>query len=613
MVMAAMRQNTKWIMLILTVAFVGWLVFDWVASRDQGAATGPNPVVAVVNGAEIRYSQWSQLLETQLNIARQQTGGRLTDEQVRDVRERTWDLMIDQKLVDQELKRLKITVSPPEIQQAFRTSPPPELRSHPAFQTDGQFDFQKYQAFFADPSVDEGLLLSIEQYYRDLLPRLKLQRQLQEGVYVSDETLWDYYREGQETAVVRFVRMTPLAEIADSEVSVSDAAIADYYRRNEVEFAKPAAANIDIVSFATNPTSLDTAEARSHADSLRALITDEEMTFEDVAIASSADSSTAPEGGDLGDVTREQLQGFPTLQEAAFSIEVGEVSEPLLTAVGFHLLRVDSRGTDTVQLRHIVIPVRLSEAREDTIFGRMDDLEEMALRIGLRDAADSMGLSVRRDVQVTRGSAFVPGAGRLGAGVDWAFDPGTESDGLSQFLQNASGYHILELLSRSEEGTYSMEEVEAQIRRTLLNEAKRELGRERLAEAAGRLASGESLDQVAASLGRPVEQTDSFGRGTFVDGLGQFSEAIGAAFGLPPGQPNGPYGAGDDVVLLEVVSRTEADRAGFEQSRDALRAQLIFQQQNGQQDSLAAALREVARIVDRRDELATTNAANAAS
>jgi peptidyl-prolyl cis-trans isomerase D len=603
--MRAMRQNTKWIMLILTVAFVGWLVFDWVASRDQGAATGPNPVVAVVNGTEIRYSLWSQQLEAQLNIARQQTGGRLTDEQVRDVREQTWNLMIDRVLVDQELKRLGITVSPPEIQQAFRTSPPPELRSHPAFQTDGQFDFQKYQAFFADPSVDEALLLSIEQYYRDLIPRMKLQRQLQEGVYVSDETLWDVYREGQETAVVRFVRMTPLAEIADGEVSVSEAAISDYYRENREEFSRPASATVDIVSMTTVPTPADTVEARSRADSLRALITTEEMTFEDVAIAASADSTTAPEGGDLGEVTREQLQGFPALEEAAFSIEVGEVSEPLLSRVGFHLVRVDSRSADTVQVRHIVIPIRLSEAREDIIFGRMDDLEEMALRIGLRQAADSLGIPVRRDVNVTRGSAFVPGAGRLGAGVDWAFDPGTEADGLSQFLQNASGYHILELLGRTEEGTYTVDEVRTQIERTLLNDAKRELALERLAEEADRLDAGASLNDVAASLGRTVEQTGSFSRGTFVDGLGQFSEAVGAAFGLPPGLPAGPFGAGDDVVLLEVVSRTEADRAGFEQARDGLRAQLIFQQQNVQQDSLSTALREVAKIVDRRDELAT--------
>jgi peptidyl-prolyl cis-trans isomerase D len=609
MVMRAMRENTKWIMLILTVAFVGWLVLDWVQSRQQGAATGPNPVVAVVNGAEVRYSQWNQQLEAQLGLARQQTGGRLTDEQVRDVRERTWDLMIDQILIEQELERLGITVTEPEIRQAFRTSPPPELRSHPAFQTAGQFDYQKYQAFFADPSVDEGLLLSIEQYYRNLLPRLKLERQLQEGVYVSDATLWDVYRDGQETAVVRFVRLTPSEEISDGEVSVTDAEVADYYRENREDFERPAAATVDVVSFSTTPTAEDTLVARARADSLRALIVSGETTFEDVAAAASADSSSAGEGGDLGEVTREELQTFPELEETAFSIELLEVSEPVLSPVGFHLLRVDSRSGDTVQLRHIVVPIRMTDEREDIIFGTMDDLEELALKIGLRAAADSLGIPVRRDVEVTRGSAFVPGAGRLGAGVDWAFDPGTEADGLSQFLRNASGEYILELRGRTERGTYSLGEVEPQIRRMLLDRKKRRLARQRLAEAAARFDDGASLDEVATSLGRPVEQTESFTRQQFVEGLGQFSEAIGAAFGLPIGRPAGPFDGGDDVVLIEVVSRTEADRAGFEEARAGLRAQLMFQQQSALGDSLTAALRENARVVDRRDELAAAASA----
>ncbi len=606
MVMRAMRENTKWIMLILTVAFVGWLVLDWVQSRQSTAATGPNPVVAVVNGREVRYAEWSRRLDAQLNAARMQTGGRLNDEQLRAIRQQTWDEMIDELLLQQEMGRLGITASAPEIQQAFRTSPPPELRTHPAFQTDGRFDYQKYQAFFADPSVDENLLLSIEQYYRDILPQLKLTRQLQEGVYVSDEALWDAYREREETASVRFVRSTPETDIADDEISVSDTDIADYYRAHVDDFSRPAAATVDVVSFSIVPVSEDTAFARSRADSLRALIVRGEMTFEDVAAAASADSSTGADGGDLGKVAREQLTLFPALADAAFSIELGEVSDPLPSQAGFHLIRVDERSGDTVQLRHIVVPVELSEEREDEVFGRMDDLEELALRVGLRDAADSLDIDVRRDATITRGSDFVPGAGPLGSAVDWAFDPGTEADGLSAFLENASGYHIVELRGRTEAGTFSLAEVEPQIRRTLIQERKRALARERLREAARQLREGTTLDEVADELGRTVESSGSFTRRQFVDGLGQFSEAIGAAFGLPAGMPAGPFDGGDDIVLLEVVERTEADRGGFEEARMTLRAELIFQRRSVQRDSLVAALRENADIIDRRDRLSAS-------
>ena len=49
--------------------------------------------------------------------------------------------MISQVLLEQELDRLSIEISDAEVQEAFRTAPPPDLMGHPAFQTDGSFDY----------------------------------------------------------------------------------------------------------------------------------------------------------------------------------------------------------------------------------------------------------------------------------------------------------------------------------------------------------------------------------------------------------------------------------------------------------------------------------------
>ena len=190
MVMRAMRDSAKWVMLLLSIAFVGWLVLDWVQSRQSSAATGPNPVVLSVNGDEIRLAQWNQLLEGRLDIARSQAERPLTDEEVRRIREAAWETMISQALLEQELDRLSIEISNAEIQEAFRTAPPPDLMAHPAFQTDGSFDYDKYRQFFANPIVDEVLLLQIESYYRSVLPRQKLAEQIQSSVYVSDDEVW---------------------------------------------------------------------------------------------------------------------------------------------------------------------------------------------------------------------------------------------------------------------------------------------------------------------------------------------------------------------------------------------------------------------------------------
>ena len=70
MFMRSLRDNTKWMMAAAMFIFAGWLVFDWVANRDAASATGFNPVVGVVNGEEIRYGQFSRILEGALASAR---------------------------------------------------------------------------------------------------------------------------------------------------------------------------------------------------------------------------------------------------------------------------------------------------------------------------------------------------------------------------------------------------------------------------------------------------------------------------------------------------------------------------------------------------------------
>ena len=117
MMMRSIRANTKWIMVFLAVAFAAWLVLDWVQSRDTQAASGANPVIAVVNGQEIRYIRWSNTLEVALNNARATRGDAvMTDEETRQVELVAWDQLIQDVLIQQEIDRLGIEVTNAEVQ-----------------------------------------------------------------------------------------------------------------------------------------------------------------------------------------------------------------------------------------------------------------------------------------------------------------------------------------------------------------------------------------------------------------------------------------------------------------------------------------------------------------
>ncbi|MCL7926861.1 MAG: SurA N-terminal domain-containing protein [marine benthic group bacterium] len=601
MFMRSIRANTKWVMLVMAVAFAAWLVFDWVNQRDQAASQGVNPVIATVNGKEVRNVRWNEAYGFALDAARAQSGRSLTDEERRQVENEAWEGMIQDVLVEQEIERLGIEVTESEIRQAFRTSPPPDLVRHPAFQTDGNFDYAKYQQFFADPTVDEQLLMQIEQYYRQTLPRARLAQQISGGTAVSDGEVWQAYRDQNESATVTFIAAS-VDQLAPSDaVEIAESDARAYYRANEDDFTRPASAVVQIASFSTTPTATDTAFARSLADSVRAAIEDGDMTFESAAAEYSADSLTADEGGLLGRFGPDQL--VPVISDVVAELDAGEIAGPVATPAGFRLLTVTDRSGDTASVAHILFPIVLSEAGEDEVFREMDDFEGIALNRGIEAAGEEMDRDVRGDVTVTDGFDFVPGVGSLGVGVDWAVDPLTPLNEVSEFFENGSGFHMLEVVSRTEPGTLSFEEARPRIESILADEVQKREAAERAEELVDEVTSAPSLEAAAEALGWTYGQAGPFTRGQFVQGLGRGTEAVGAAFGSPIGTVMGPFDAGDGVVFLRVEQRNAPDSEMFQVVRGQLRSQLESQLSQTSVNRWVQALRDEAEIVDLRDRL----------
>lgn len=602
MVMRTMRENTKWIMLLLTVAFVGWLVFDWVQS-GTGQGTAANPTVAVVNGEEIRYAEWNRFLQRQREQARQQVEGSLSDEQRHQAEERAWDQLIEQRLIEQELEGLGLEATEAEIRQAFRTSPPPSLRNRAEFQTDGQFDLQKYRQFFASGNVDPRLLLQIEQYYRQTIPRMKLQRLMAQEVSLSESDLWSVFRRRNASARTRFVALRPGEVVGDTSVEIGEEEVRSYYEEHREEFSRPATAVVDVVSLDATPSSEDSARARARIDSLHRVVREGESSFPELVDELASGSGGGLRASEMGPVGPQDLVG--PLREAVFSAPVGELTGPVATPSGLHLLQVTEREGEEASFRHVLVPIRLSMEGEDRIFARMDTLEGIALRSSLEAAADSLGLEVRDDVQLEEGSSFVPGAGALGVAVSWAHSSDTEVGGLSQFFENASGFHLLELEERRSSGVRPLDEVADRIRARLQRRALAQRARSELQELVRTMRrEGLGLDSLAAERGWEVRTTEeAFQPGSSVPGLGGGTPAVGAAFGMEPGEVAGPFDAADGrLAVLELLERSEPDRQAFRQALPRLRRELLQERRQSHVQQWIQALREEATIRDLRDQ-----------
>jgi peptidyl-prolyl cis-trans isomerase D len=581
----------------IIIAFVGLMVFAWgmdITGASGTAATGGE--LGRVNGEPISYEEWNltyrNLFEQQ---QRQQPGQPITAAVSRQIEEAAWEQLVTQKLVNQELRRRNIDVTETEIRQAARFSPPPEFMNNQMFLTNGQFDPNKYAAFLASPSVDNNMLLQLEAYYRDVIPRSKLFYQITSGTYIPDSELWRIFRDARETATVKFIAIDPDRVVQDAAVTVPQREIEKYYKDHREDFKRPASARIRYLTINRAPTADDTAAALSRAQRVRAAaVTD----FAKAASAESADSVSRAKGGLFGPLRRGAT--VPAFEQAAFALPVGQVSEPVLSQFGYHIIKVNSRKSDEeIDVSHILIPIERTQANDERLLDLADSLETLGETMNLTEVAKRMNLRVREG-SIDDRAPFLPPVGAADDAAQWAFREGAEINEVSPVFETPTAYYIVELVSRTEEGVPELKQVTPEIERTLKLQKKIEQAKPFARNLLERIRGGQSIDAAAASLKLAAQNAGPFTRLEFVPGMGRANAAVGAAFGMKPGQVSDVIEAENMLFIVQLLEKKEANRQEFEaqkaQQRERTTPALAEQRWN----LFLNALREDADIEDNR-------------
>ncbi len=595
--MRQMRENTKWIMMVTAIAFVGLMVFEW-GMDITGQSGGGVGEIGKVNGAPVTYDRYQA---TQRNLSDQLQATQtepLTSQQYRDLEQAAWDEVVNQILIEEELGRRGIVVTDDEVRQAARFSPPPELRQNPLFMVDGAFNLQAYQSFLAT-SADEALLFQLEAYYRDVIPRGKLMRQVTSGIFPSDAELWSHYQDANEMVTIRYVALDPATRIPDAQVEISIDELEDYYDAHRSDFQIPARAQIRAVLLSKTPTPADTAAALTLAQDIRQEIQDG-ADFGEVASRESTDAASAAQGGDLGTFARGQM--VPAFDSVVFNARIGRTSEPIQTRFGFHIVEVMSRSGDTAQARHILVPIERTTDSELDLLGMADSLEALGEASGLDEAAGILGLEVATQ-ELSEMFPFLAGAGQIGEGSDWVFRESAPGE-TSPVFETTQAFYSLEVVESEPAGYMSLQRATPSIEQLLRMEKKTARVTELGAALVDRARAEGTLDAIAGEE-EEIEVRDAgpFSRVDFVPGLGRNNSAIGIAFGLDGEEISGVVSANNNAFIIQVVERTPADSTGWEEGKLAQRLQLANAVRQQRLQVWVMALRGIADIVDRREEV----------
>lgn len=596
-----MRSLAKYVWLFVALAFVGGFLLYETSGLIGSAPITPTTAVAVVNGHELMYRDYMARVQNQIQSEQAQSGRSLTQDDNRRIENSVFDAMVTEQLLQDEYRKRGIFVTDDEVREYARAVPPSWITQEPSLQTEGRFDPAKYARLLASAQARQsGLLLQLEGYYRSEIPRQKLFDQIASGVYVSDAELWRAWRDQRDSAQVSFVAFTPQNDSAAMK-AIPESELRAYFEAHKAEFEGPGRAALSVITIQRTVSAADTAMAKAKAEALRTQIVSGAEKFEDVAKRESADTVSGSQGGDLGKGGKGRF--VPEFEKAAYALSVGEVSQPVLSPFGFHLIRVDSKKGDTLSLRHILVRIQMSDSASSRVDREADQLTTLAgqsTSAHFDSAAKVLSLPILHGDAYENDVALVNGRVVPGASA-WAFG-GAKVGETSEMFDDDNGYYIARLDTLQEGGEPKFENVKEAVRARVAAQ----LAVDKLLPEAQALASAaarSSLETAAQQANKKVEQTPMFTRSSNVAGLGQFSEAIGAAFALPTGAVSQPVKTETGVFVLRVDKRVLADSATWAAQKDVQRTLRLQQLRQQTVQMFLQDLRKSAKVDDRRREI----------
>ncbi|WP_373183700.1 SurA N-terminal domain-containing protein [Halomonas campaniensis] len=557
-----------------------------------GLFGGGGDDIAKVNGEPITRQQ------LELEVQRAIRSGQVPPEQERALRAQMLDQLITDRLLTQYAEEGGLHLSEEQLDQI--------IVSLPEFQDqDGRFDSELFRNRLASAGYTPVA-------FREELRVDMKRQQLQQGLAFSDFTL-----PSEQEALAALQRQTRSfrhhtlgADDLEAEVQASEEALQRYYEANADSYRRPEQVRLEYViidrqamaeEVEIDESALRDAwqertrdadrrishimltfngdrsrdEAVAELEAVRARLDDGE-SFAELAAEVSDDAVSAEQGGDLGVIS----PGFfgDAFDDAAFSLDEGQVSDVVETENGLHLLQVTGLEREPFEGMRDELRRELAVSRVSSEFNERVQrlIDESFAADDLQSVADDIGLELQTSDWVSRDGAdgvlSEPGV------MSQAFSADVMEEGFNSEVIELDNDRrmVLRVADHRDATTLPLEEVRERVEASVEASLRRDALVALAAERVEALRAGESLDidwQQAEGVARQQSR-------------GLSNALVEAAFRLPAPEGDAPvYGHavdGDEVVLiaLERVEEGEID-AQVEQfvasMAERLRAQAAIQ------------------------------------
>lgn len=598
-IMNKMRENTHVILIILVLAFIATIVFDWgmnyLGYKGQGVPHGGT--IGEVNGRKISYDLFFKQLQQEYTNIRERTGQEPTEAQMSMVRDRLWERMVNDILVEEQIKKHGITVSDAEIVNILKTEPPAFLQDNPNFLTDNKFDPKKYTEALQNPNVDWSL---VENAIRGTQPSVKMQDRILSAIrFTNDEVTNEYYRE-KTRAKASYV-FVGTSDMLEQQVTLSDTAIQSYYAAHKEEFKEPEKRKIQYIFFPTFTTVEDSQNVYKQAEEILARVKSGE-DFAELARQFSQDPS-ADRGGDLGyfrpgDMVKE-------FEDAVVNAQNDEVVGPVKSRFGIHLIKVVDKKykkkseIDSMRVSHILLKIGPSTATIDNAKYKANYFAEVAKEIGFDKATQENSYTPQETDFFGKGG-FIPGIGLNEELARFAFSK--KVDEVSPSIQTPRGFYVARILTINKEQIPPLDEAKIKIENILREQYMKSAAHAKIIDVYKQILNGKSFEDAAQAAKLTIKTTEEFGSTEYVQGIGREPNFTAKVLSLKAGEISPPIETTRGYYIMKLLEKRDPNMDEFQKAQGEIIQRLIGEKQQLFLISWISNLRKDAKIKDYRDD-----------
>jgi peptidyl-prolyl cis-trans isomerase D len=312
----AMRKSARrllWIVIVpLSIVFI--LYFSGVGRIRR------ENVVASVNGKGITREVYYKQLERLYQEMRERMGEKFDEEMAKalGLKGAALNRLIERELLLQEAKRERIRVSDQELRK--------EIRSYPAFQTKGKFDKETYFAILDWYGYTPK---NFEEEMRKDLSITKLRDMILEGVKMSEEEIREEYRKKNEEIELEYLFIKP-----EKEIKLEEEEMERYYQENKESYRIPEKRRVRHI--------LIKGEKERASEKIKEIKKRLKAGEDFASLAKEFSQCPSKEkGGDLGFTKKGDM--VPEFEKIAFRLKVGQISRPVRSRFGYHIIKLEER------------------------------------------------------------------------------------------------------------------------------------------------------------------------------------------------------------------------------------------------------------------------------